>query len=273
MGQFWWPRWVIFTWPLTQSYVREAVTGGSGDDGLLQRFGLAVWPDVAQEFRYVDRWPDTDAKLAAWAVFERLNELQPDGDNEPQEWRFNTPAQALFVEWLIEFETEIRGEELHPALVSHLAKYRKLVPALALIFALVDNRPTSQYRFVHERELKRAIAWAQYLRTHAERIYSAAVIPETAGAKTLLDKIRSGKLSNPDGTLAEYFTPRQVAVKHWTGLTTPEAVRKAAELLVDYGWLVRDVALPGAAGGRPSERYLIHPRLLAGGDLELSADE
>lgn len=27
-----------------QSYVREAVAGGAGDDGLLQRFGLAVWP-------------------------------------------------------------------------------------------------------------------------------------------------------------------------------------------------------------------------------------
>ena len=32
-----------------QSYVREAVNGGAGDDGLLQRFGLAVWPDVERE--------------------------------------------------------------------------------------------------------------------------------------------------------------------------------------------------------------------------------
>jgi hypothetical protein len=255
-----------------QSYVREAVTGGSGDDGLLQRFGLAVWPDVVQEFRYVDRWPDSAAKESAWAVFERLNELQPDGDNEPQVWRFSNEAQALFAEWLVEFETEIRGEELHPALVAHLAKYRKLVPALALIFALIDT-PDSDFRLVQERELRRAIAWARYLRTHAERVYSAAVTPETAGAKTLLDKIRSGKLSNPDGTLAEYFTPRVVALKHWAGLTTPEAVRRAADLLADYGWLARDVVLPGPSGGRPSERYLIHPKLLAGGDHVQSAEE
>ncbi len=38
-----------------QSYVRDAVSGGGGDDGLLQRFGLTVWPDVTREFVYVDK--------------------------------------------------------------------------------------------------------------------------------------------------------------------------------------------------------------------------
>lgn len=246
-----------------QSYVREAVAGGAGDDGLLQRFGLAVWPDVNREFVYVDQWPDTPAKQAAWAVFERLNQLQAATDTDPQEWRFSTEAQALFVEWLEPFETEIRGEELHPALVSHLSKYRKLIPALALIFALVDTPDSGNV--IHERELLRALAWADYLRTHAERMYAAAVIPETTGAQTLLTKIKAGKLCDGDGVLLEAFTPRLVAVKHWAGLGTPDAVRKAADLLADYGWLARDVVPTGTAGGRPSDRYLIHPMLLKGG--------
>ena len=246
-----------------QSYVREAVAGGAGDDGLLQRFGLAVWPDVNREFVYVDQWPDTPAKQAAWAVFERLNQLQAATDADPQEWRFSTEAQALFVEWLEPFETEIRGEELHPALVSHLSKYRKLIPALALIFALVDTPDSGN--LIHERELLRALAWADYLRTHAERMYAAAVIPETTGAQTLLTKIKAGKLCDGDGVLLEAFTPRLVAVKHWAGLGTPDAVRKAADLLADYGWLARDVVPTGTAGGRPSDRYLIHPILLKGG--------
>ena len=246
-----------------QSYVREAVAGGAGDDGLLQRFGLAVWPDVTPEFVYVDRWPDTPAKHAAAAVFERLNQLQPASDTDPQEWRFSPEAQALFVEWLEPFETEIRGEELHPALVSHLSKYRKLIPALALIFALVDTPDSGNV--IHERELLRALDWADYLRTHAERMYAAAVIPETTGAKRLLDKIKAGKLCDGDGVLLEAFTPRLAAVKHWTGLNTPDAVRKAAGLLADYGWLAREAAPPGASGGRPSDRYLIHPTLLKRG--------
>lgn len=246
-----------------QSYVREAVAGGSGDDGLLQRFGLAVWPDVSREFVYVDQWPDTPAKQTAWAVFERLNQLQPASDTDPHEWRFSPEAQALFVEWLEPFETEIRGEELHPALVSHLAKYRKLIPALALLFALVDTPDSGGV--IHERELLRALAWGEYLRTHAERLYAAAVIPETAGARLLLDKIKAGKLTDGDGVLLDAFTPRLVAVKHWSGLSTPDAVRKAADMLADYGWLARDVVPTGAAGGRPSDRYLIHPMLLKGG--------
>lgn len=245
-----------------QSYVREAVAGGASDDGLLQRFGLAVWPDIAREFHRVDQWPDTQAKQAAWAVFERLDQLQPASETEPQEWRFTPEAQSLYWEWVEPFETEIRGDELHPALVSHLSKYSKLVPALALIFALVDTHDSGGV--IHERELLRALAWVDYLRTHAERLYSAAVIPETAGAQALLTKIKGGKLHDRDGVLLDAFTPRQVSGKHWAGLDTPDAVRKAADLLADYGWLVREVARPGAAGGRPSDRYLIHPMLKAG---------
>ncbi len=246
-----------------QSYVREAVNGGAGDDGLLQRFGLAVWPDIRQEFKLVDRWPDTPAKQAAWAVFERLNGLLPATDDDPQEWRFSPEAQAIFYEWLIPFETGIRGEELHPALVSHLAKWRKLIPALALIFALVDTPDSGGV--IHERELIRALAWAEHLRPHAERLYAAALIPETTGAHALLAKIKGGKLCDGDGVLWESFEPWKVAVKHWAGLGTPGDVRKAAELLADYGWLARETVPTSTKGGRPSERYLIHPALLAGG--------
>ena len=236
-----------------QSYVREAVAGGAADDGLLQRFGLTVWPDVSREFCYVDRWPDTEAKRAAVAVFERLDRLRPGSDDEPVEWRFSPEAQARYEAWVVPFETEIRGDELHPALVSHLSKYRKLVPALALVFALVDT-PDSEL-VIHDAELLRALAWADYLRTHAERLYSVAVMPETAGAHALLAKIRAGKL-------ADGFTPRVVAVKGWAGLASTEAVRKAADMLADYDWLERYVVAPGRAGGRPSESYRIHPQAL-----------
>lgn len=190
----------------------------------------------------------------------RLNLLEQASDTEPQEWRFSPEAQALYWEWVEPFENEIRGEELHPALVSHLAKYRKLIPALALIFALVDT-PDSR-NVIHERELVRALAWGDYLRTHAERLYAAAVIPETAGARQLLDKIKSGKLCDSDGVILESFEPWKVAVKHWAGLGTPDSVRKAAELLADYGWLAREAIPTGNKGGRPSERYLIHPTLM-----------
>ena len=236
-----------------QEYVRGAVAGGSADDGLLQRFGLAVWPDTTREFVNVDQWPDTPAKQTAWAVFERLAALQPASETDPHVWRFSPEAQAVFVEWLVPFETEIRGDDLHPAMVSHLAKYLKLI--LALVFALIDTPDTGG--IVHEGELLRALAWCDYLRTHASRLYAAAVMPETTGAAALLVKIKAGLVK--DG-----FKIKDVKQKGWSGLATTDEARKAVAILEDYDWLRCDVVPPGAAGGRPSETLRVNPYLNRG---------
>ena len=106
---------------------------------------------------------------------------------------------------------------------------------------------------IHERELIRALSFGDYLRPHANQLYAAAVTPETTDAATLLSRIKAGKLVDRDGVILESFTPRQVALKHWAGLGTPDAVLKAADVLADYGWLRREVVTGGAAGGRPSE--------------------
>ena len=81
---------------------------------------------------------------------------------------------------------------------------------------------------------------------------------------TCWPKRRLPEASQHDTPL-EAFTPRLVAVKHWAGLGTPDAVRKAADLLADYGWLAREAVPTGATGGRPSDRYLIYPMLMKGG--------
>ena len=86
-------------------------------------------------------------------------------------------------------------------------------------------------------------------------------MPETTDAATLLSRIKAGKLADRDGVILDTFTPRQVSQKCWAGLGTPEAVRKAADVLADYDWLRRDVVQGGATGGRPSERYTVNPRL------------
>jgi putative DNA primase/helicase len=242
-----------------QDYVRGAVAGGSADDGLLQRFGLTVWPDTQQDYVHVDQWPDTPARQQAWAVFERLAELHPGDDAEPAVWRFSPEAQGIFAQWLVPFESELRRDDLHPALVSHLAKYRKVIPALGLIFAMIDTPDSGG--IVGEQELVRALAWGDYLRSHAHRLYAAAVVPESAGARTLLAKIKAGKLADADGVLLDTFTPRQVAQKCWTGLGTADAVRRAADVLADWDYLRAELPPTGGAGGRPSERYRINPRV------------
>jgi putative DNA primase/helicase len=74
-----------------QAYIHDALSGGAADDGLLQRFGLLVWPDVGREWRNVDRFPDTAAKNAAFETFQRLDVMQPGTDPETGE-----PAPAVY---------------------------------------------------------------------------------------------------------------------------------------------------------------------------------
>ncbi len=53
--------------------------------------------------------------------------------------RFDAAAQEFFDAWRGDVEQTLRAEEDHPVLLSHLAKYRSLMPSLALIGHLIDG--------------------------------------------------------------------------------------------------------------------------------------
>ena len=241
-----------------QAYIHDAVSGGAGDDGLLQRFGLMVWPDVGGQWKNVDRFPDTPARRAAFETFQRLDAMPPGTDPETSEpgpavYRFTPEAQAEFDAWRGDFETALRSGEHHPAMESHLSKYRKLVPALALVCALADGEEA-----VSRHSLLRALAWAVYLQSHAARAYGAGTGPQTDAALALLDKIKGGAVQ--DG-----FAVRDVYVKGWAYLNTPESVKQAAAMLCDLGHLRRFDVKPGSSGGRPTATYRINPASLPKG--------
>lgn len=241
-----------------QAYIHDAVSGGAGDDGLLQRFGLLVWPDVGGQWKNVDRFPDTPARRAAFETFQRLDAMSPGTDPEtgepgPAVYRFTAEAQAQFDAWRRDFEMALRSGEHHPAMESHLSKYRKLVPALALVCALADGEEV-----VSRNSLLRALAWAVYLQSHAARAYGAGTGPQTNAALALLDKIKSGAVQ--DG-----FAVRDVYVKGWAYLNTPESVKQAAAMLCDLGHLRRFDVRPGSSGGRPTATYRINPASLPKG--------
>lgn len=235
-----------------QSYIHDAVSGGAGDDGLLQRFGLLVWPDVCGEWRNVDRWPDTPAKSMAFETFQRLDAMlhgtDPEtGEDAPVVYRFSPEAQILFEEWRQEFETALRSGSYHPAMESHLSKYRKLVPAVALVCALADGESE-----VSRDSLLRALAWSDYLQSHATRAYAAGTRPATEGATALLAKIKAG-------AVADGFKPADVYLKGWAHLATPEDAHAAIARLCDLQYLQMSEKRPGSSGGRPSITYRINP--------------
>lgn len=231
-------------------YVRQATGGGAGADGLLQRFGLMVYPDISPHWREVDRYPDSGARLAVSQLAERLDSMNHEdvgAEVDPYGGvpflHFDDAAQVLFSEWRAGLEHRLRSGEEHPAIVSHLSKYRKLIPSLALINHLCDSQDGGA---VTETALLRAIAFSEYLESHARRIYSYATRPDIDAAKTLLKRMANGKLPTP-------FKTRDVYIKGWTGLETPQKAQSAIDLLREYNHLT-EYELD--TGGRPTRMYL-----------------
>jgi hypothetical protein len=237
-------------------YLGDAIAGGPGDDGLFQRFQVLVWPDLPREYKPVDRTPDRKALNSAVRVFERLTELSVDS---PVKLRFDGQAQELFNAWLLKLENRVRdGHGLAPCVVAHLSKYRSLMPTLAALFALADrtagNGQIEGSMFVGLGYARQAAAFCQYLESHALRAYNSIIAPETRAARDLARHIQSGDLG-------ETFRTRDVYLKGWTGLSLPECVRAALEVLEGAVWVRPVRAKASASGGRPSETWVVNPKV------------
>jgi putative DNA primase/helicase len=230
-------------------YVRQATGGGAGADGLLQRFGLMVYPDISPEWCEVDRYPDSAAKEAVNLLAEKLDTISYKaigariGDYGGVPFlNFDDNAQILFSEWRTKLEHRLRSGDEHPAIISHLSKYRKLIPSLALINHLCD----AGHGAVSEASLLRAIAFGNYLESHARRIYSYATRPDIDAAKTLLKRLAGGKVDMP-------FKARDIYIKGWTGLETTTKAQAAIDLLLEYNHLTQHEI---NTGGRPTRVYM-----------------
>jgi hypothetical protein len=237
-------------------YLRDAVRGGKGDDGLMQRFGLLVWPDTSRPWREVDRWPDSDARRTAYQVFEEIAQLSPhdlgaqlDEDDTVPYLRFDAPALELFRTWREGLETLLRSEKLHPALEAHFAKYRKLIPGLALLCHIADRQTGA----VGEEAILRALSWAEYLDTHARRAYASVIHADLKAAHAILDKLRRGELSHT-------FAPRDIYRQGWAHLSDRTQVTEALQLLVDHEQLVE---LTLTTPGRSKHVYQVNRKALS----------
>lgn len=232
-------------------YLRQTVATGGGD-GLLSRFQLLVWPDIAGEWRNVDRWPDTEAKATAFTMFKRLDSLDPVAmgatveDGGIPHLRFDPDAQELFTEWRVDFEPRIRSGNDHAAFESHLSKYRKLVPSLALLIHLADNTSGA----IGGTSLLKALAWAEYLESHARRAYASVTQAEAESARALLHRIRRDEVANP-------FTARDVYMKGWASLSKPDEVHEAVRYLADLEYLRKEEQ---STGGRTRAAIWINPK-------------
>ena len=227
-------------------YVRGAIRGGFSDDGLIQRFQLAVYPDLPANWTYTDRPLDPEAERMAWATFQRLRDLDPDEIGaERADWvdvpflRFNDEAQELLIEWQTTLMQRLRTGDEPAWMESHLSKYRALAGRLALVLHLADHGAGS----IDAATLATALNWCDYLEGHARRIYAPAMESGLTAAHLILKRRND---------LVGDFTARDIQRRGWAGLSDRDAIGEALELLVEHRYLS---AISKATGGRPSVTY------------------
>lgn len=230
-------------------YVRGAVRGGFSDDGLIQRFQLAVYPDLSAGWKYTDRPIDPKAEASAWATFQHLRKLDVDAIGAERHasadvpfLRFDNEAQDLLIQWQTQLMVRLREGNEPAWMESHLAKYPALVGRLALVLHLADRLAGP----VAADTLATALDWCGYLEGHARRIYAPAMDNGLTAAHLILKKHR--ELSDP-------FTARDLQRRGWAGLSDRDAIEEALELLVECRHLRATANDPGPQGGRRSIVY------------------
>ena len=235
-------------------YVAAAQRGGRGDDGLIQRLQVAVWPDSPREYRQVDRVPDSMAQRALREVFELLADIEAmeAATHEPDDpkaipWvRFDSDAQVVFNEWDSSLQSRIRARDMPEAFESHLSKFASLMPSIALILHLATNGSGP----VSAAAAEMAVRWCEYLESHAGRVYAMATCPERQVAEPLLRRMMAWPKDEP-------IRVRAIRLKGWSGLSGTESIQSALDLLIEAGWVQVIPVRP--MSGRPTAEYVVHP--------------
>ncbi len=249
------------TQPSRISALVDRTAEKSGDNGLLPRFTLMVYPDMPATYRYVDSEPKDIDQVCS--IYKGIYEMQPGGNpfkiltseaGGGVFLNFDPQAQEYFVDWIIKFENEMRGFGTFGTDIpgSHLQKLKGTMPKLALIFQIVDWQCgiDTAATGVTIKNAQLAVKWVEFLQSHARRIYATSTRPEFRGAKLILAK-------HEKGDLPDVVTARMVYRKHWRGLSTPKEVNEAIEVLVDHNWL-RPLSQKENTNGRTSDKFVFN---------------
>ncbi len=219
---------------------------GSGDDGLVERFQLLVYPDKTS-FRHTDRKPDKSLQEQANRIFLKLNEIPFEEEESCRPTlRFDEQGQEVFNHWYCQLMTRINGENIDPHMESHLNKYPSLMPTLAMIFHVIKHGVTGS---ISKQSAEMAVRWCDVLETHARRVY-ALVNDPMASAHILAERLKK---------LPASFKMADLERKRWGGLLDAKDREQALDWLEVHGYIVKEVV---KGNGRPSITYHTNPACL-----------
>jgi putative DNA primase/helicase len=259
--------------PAPLAKLLRGAANGSEADGFIPRFQMLLYPDPTP-YRFIDRYPDTDAKNRAFEIYKKLDEMTAEELGAEVEEGHDIPflrfslnskdcdnAQEFLNKWVHELETErLPASQDTPLIESHLAKFRSLMPKLALIFHLVDVADGQAPGAITLKAARLAAVWCDLLEAHARRVYSLGYDTPIDSALALAEKIKNGELGTLKSFDGERFKASDIVRKGWASLSTTEEVLRAIAILEERHWLQTVETPPTPQGGRRAEWVYIHPK-------------
>jgi len=243
-----------------QPSVARDLFGIGPDDGLAARF-TAISPELPGEWRATDRAPSLAARDALDAVSDALagrdwsGVLSVDTYKPLPFCRPDPEGVALLAEWREQTVRAWRGGEYEGRHAGRVGKYDGLATRLTLVSHFIDwaaGRAADAATVPADTVARVLDLMDGYVAPMDRRVYGA--YGEAAGAE-------GGRRIAAwiEATRPERFTAREVRRHNWSGLQEPADVATALDWLAVRGW-VRD-AHPERRSGRPSDVYLVNPRL------------
>lgn len=204
------------------------------DDGLLQRFQLLIYPEIKGEWKNIDVIPNANAFNLVQDAFNKIDQIPEPSESSPtQSLHFDNEPQEIFNLWRKDLEKLFRSNTIqNESFESHLAKYRSLMPSLALIFYILKQN--GEINFSNDNGINKestllAIKWCDYLKQHAQKVYQIHGDPLRLTVKALIEKIKSGQIGDGDPI-------RGIQRHRWPHLKTAKDIKEGIIFLSKYGW-------------------------------------
>jgi hypothetical protein len=237
-----------------QAYISQN-TSPLKNDGLIQRFQLMIYPDQLPEFKYVDKYADSQAKEIIVKIAGIIEKSTC--DIESIIFHLEPEAQSLFQNWYTKLKIRTKKER-NSVIEEHLSKYANLIPSLALIFHVIElaqnESSITDIQPVSRSALETAIEWESYLESHMRRIYNMGTNIVPRAAEILYKKIRDSKLK--DG-----FTIRDVYRRDWQIIGDDRDIAQdACDELVKIN-VLREKHILGNFQQRTKVEYSINPKI------------
>lgn len=225
----------------------------------MNMFQLAVYPDNAKRqlsSKQINELNVLKMKdILNSLVFDDFSNVEVDDRTAHKHYyfKFSDDAQAIYDKSIMKLWDRI---ELEPseAIKNHLKGSGKLLASLALLFHIINITPEGLESAISADNMNLAVWWADYLESHARRIYGLMGEEVDTVAQRIFSKILYGKL--PDT-----FKIYNITHNDWSGLKDEKQISKALDVLEQHNYVkkIKHERKPNQMGRPQDDSYYINP--------------